>query len=117
MTLNDIIDDITSKLSKQIAERDEQFRRQAIRETDWEETAVLRIIERHPEIQVKEWSEQYEQKFTVELPEYEVKRYRERAPPATEHADGKRRYSVQTVTKPLLDEVSKEYPGIFEEFL
>ena len=107
------INDATRKLTKRIAERGEQFRRQAIRETDWTETAVLRIIERQPDLlQPMEWGRGGE-KFTVELPEYEAERYREKAPPVSEHADGKRRCGVQTVTKPLLDKVGEEYPELF----
>lgn len=107
-----MMDDATRRLTKRIAERGEQFRRQAIRETDWSETAVLRIIEYRSELLSTDWSGPFEGAFTVDLPEYEVKRYRNQAPPASEHADGERRYSVQTVTKPLLDRVTEAHPEL-----
>lgn len=112
-----ISNDEVRKLSERIAERGEQFRRQAIRETDWTETAILRIIERQPDLlQPMDWGRD-NKKFTVKLPVYEAERYREKAPPVSEHADGKRRCSVQTVTKPLLDKVGGEYPELFEDTL
>ena len=89
----------------------EEFRRQAIRETDWSETAVLRIIERTPEVMTA-FDPGNLNTCRLPRPQLEAERYSRRAPPVSAHGDDRHRCHVQTITKPLLDRLSEEHPGV-----
>lgn len=104
-----------SELTNQAVERHEAIHREAIRNTDWSETAVLRVIEYHPEPEPMDWDESGA--YTVRDSSFSVERYAERAPPISEHADGKHTMSVRTLTKPLLDRLEREHPDIMQEVL
>lgn len=101
-------------LTEQILQRGEQFRREAIRETDWSETAVLRIIERQPELGTTAFDPGDLSTFRVPTPQLQVKRYEGRAPPISAHADGTHRYTVETITRPLLERLSEKHPDVFD---
>jgi len=111
-----VIEDIGNKLYESIAEQREQAYRDAIRDTDWSETAVLRIIEHYPihSVGVRKRSDDDEltENMSVGCPVIDVERYATRAPPLYAHADGEHRCSVATVTKPLLDQLADEHDPV-----
>ena len=96
---------------EQTRQHGEGFRRQAVRETDWSETAVLRIIERTPEMMTA-FDPGDLSTCRLPRPQLAAERYARRAPPVSAHGDGRHRCHVQTITKPLLDRLSEEHPGI-----
>lgn len=100
-------------LTKQIIQRGEDFRRQAIRETDWSETAVLRVIEHHTELPLVSDPEDLST-FKLSGPQLEAERYDRRAPPVSAHANGTHRCSIETITKPLLDRLRDEHPDVLD---
>lgn len=80
----------------------------AIRNTDWNETAVLRIIHYRSLMAVEDTGGP----FTIDTGEYEVERYPERAPPASVHTEGTdpaTQTEVTTVTWPLLVRLAEEF--------
>lgn len=97
---------------EQIQQHGEGFHRQAIRETDWSETAVLRIIERTPKM-IPPVDPDDLSTFRLPEPQLEAKRFEQRAPPVSAHADSTHRCHIETITKPLLDRLNEEHPDIF----
>lgn len=93
---------ITELMVQKLAEERERQFREALLETDWEETAVLRLVTRHP------------LPFEAITPEVEVYRYEDRAPPVSHHEDGTHQTEVRTVTRPLLEQLSEAHPGVNE---
>jgi len=71
----------------------------AIRETDWTETDILDVVERHrPRLHPLAGNSPPD-------PTIEVYRYTRRAPPLREYADGTHRLEVYRLTEPLLDRI------------
>ena len=102
-------------LASDIAASRERKITQALSETDWSETAVLRIIEYRPEQQYQPLAGSEDALFSIRHPELRIERYAERAPPVSDYADGERLYSVYTITKPLLDRLFAESDHLFDE--
>ena len=95
--MTDSDESITATLTRKLAAERERKKREAIRETDWSETAVLRIVTRQP------------LQFEPVTPAIEVSRYESRAPPVSDHADGEHKSEVLTLTRPLLARLADEY--------
>ena len=83
----------------------------AIRNTDWNETAVLRIIHHRSMMAL----EAPDEPFTIDVGEYEIERYPERAPPIEVHTEGTEpatQTEVTTVTWPQLVALADEFEEI-----
>lgn len=104
MSDQDLIDDI----ARSYTDRVEDLYRAAILGTDWNETDVLRIVARRPNALPFEPG----RRSSTE-PEYEIERYDSRAPPITDHDDG-RAAEVVTVTWPLLERLAEANDDIDE---
>lgn len=93
LSLSDLdLDGEAFDLSTGIEEATENYvRRQeeAILSTEWDEWDIVDVVEWVPVT-------------PSDLPEFEVHRYRDTAPPVSTYATGEQRYSVTRVTRPLL---------------
>lgn len=84
--------------------RTDRTLRAAIRETDWDETAVLDVVVQRPTIEEM-----------PTMPDHEVHRYADTAPPLSEYADGEHRYDVRRITRPLCERLGVDpETGAFE---
>ena len=108
--MTDLLTNATEKITHRVAEHRETAIRQAIDGTDWSETAVLRIIEYHPDPLSDVGSDPGD--YSITLPEFDIQRYSDRAPPISEHANREHQCTIRTITKPLLNQLAKEHPEI-----
>lgn len=90
---------LTNKALDKAIQKTEQIKEEAIRETDWDETAVLDIVEYQPVPNVPN-PERTNLKLGLKP---QAHRYSTRAPPLDTYADGRKKYSVTRITKPLLE--------------
>lgn len=110
-----LVSDAAENLARAVAEREEEIVRRAIAITDWNETAVLRIV-RHTRASPAVMSNRPtdDDGAPVDVAqydvEYDIERYSGRAPPVRKHY----RYpsgpmEVYTLTKPLVDRLIDEH--------
>ena len=92
-------------------ETHESVYREAIVETDWDETPILRIIE--PKMYAGDCLAE-DGTITPPRINYRIERYAGCAPPISEYADGESIQSVTTITRPLLEQLAEEFEEIEE---
>lgn len=109
--LETLTTDLAAEISHELASREDELIENAIRYTDWTETAVLRILITHRDPLSGPETEGYP--FTIQGPSYEVERYAARAPaPGAYEAEGVT--EVVTITAPLLERLATTDESIAE---
>lgn len=106
-TLCDLVDLSLENATAEIRRKEEQFYRHAILGTDWRETSVLRIIH-YPPAPAPALTSPGEP--TINVGEYAVERYEDRAPPLSEHATSTGQQPLAaTITWPLLERLAEHH--------
>lgn len=86
MGLNDaVIEQVMERVNRELVN--------AVRQTDWDDYSVLRVVVRRPEMNMG----------TPQVPDVDVYRYKNEAPPMSAHSDGRRTMEVFTITEPLIE--------------
>lgn len=86
MGLNDAIaEKVMDRVNREIV--------RAVRQTSWDEYNVLRVVVRRPMMNMS----------GPQVPDIDVYRYKDTAPPISAHSDGRRTMEVFTVTEPLIE--------------
>lgn len=97
-----LLGDTVTDLMQSIGAKKNETIKDAIRETDWEETAVLDIVFASKLSTLPLDEESFAFKYRVE-------RYSQRAPPQSVYYDSEHRFDVYRLTKPLLDKLAEEH--------
>ena len=108
------IRDRVADLARRVAEHEDRIYRAAIYGTDWDETAVLRVIHHRPSLTPTGGFDDRSETFTIDRDTFEVERYDDRAPPLRDHtsADPHAITEVATITRPLLEQLATEFDEI-----
>lgn len=97
--MQDLLNEAVGKAMAQ----QEQKMVEAIQDTDWDEVAVVHFVQYQPDLARALNGPKDDVEKRDIIGEIEVHRYRDHAPPLDVYADGRRKYNVRTVTKPLLE--------------
>jgi hypothetical protein len=101
-------DIITKAVARAVAEQ-EQKMKDALANTDWDQTAVVHFVQYQPDLARAVAGPDDDVEKADVVGEVKVHRYGDHAPPLDVYADGRRKYNVRTVTKPLLDRIQDDH--------
>lgn len=97
-------DRMQALMTRLLDEVDETYR-EALRNHDWDEHAILDIVWYKPTIGQRDPSEAPTKEHLIGR--IDVHRYEDQAPPPGHYADGDRRYDLTRLTRPLLDRIAE----------
>ena len=100
--------DALDDLSREIVEWREQQTREALAETDWEETPIVDIVTEHPGLAPFNGDGEFE----VPTTKLHIRRYQHPPPRVEESSIDGSRCDVQRVTRPLYEKIRREYPEL-----